>query len=299
MYIRTPEMWGLADLPSAKPTAKSYRPPLTNGGEFIREEDADKVLTILSGPSPYQDYILPVMAVRATSQRPRNFLRIVSSPEEVPEHLRRRFVTINNKIVGGTIDRPAGTIYLLAPPGRRNDTRLEFALHEAVHLFAHPFMSLVDERTFRSSYGRGCTTETDVGTFQRKYCLGFGEGATQVITEQIMKAQGITKYKEDRPYKEFTPPVLELIRIFSIDRFARAYFWGAVNEFTQAMESRWGNAWRNVANFTSARDTKKALAWITRLELTRKLQEQGAEIRRRKLKGKGDFPTLSRSKKYA
>lgn len=289
MYIRIPETLGLDDVPMAKPAAKPYRPPITKGGQYIREEDAGKLLTILAGPSPYREYIRRVMTSKAASALPKRFLRIVSSPKEVPdERLRKRFVTVDNKIVGGTIDRRTGTIYMIPAPGRRSDTRLEFALHEAVHLFAYPFIALVDDKTFQSSYGRGCTTETDVGTFQRKYCFGFGEGATQVITEQIMETQGISK-SDEKPYEEFTPPVLELIKIFTLDRFARAYFWGAINEFTQAMEFRWGNEWRNVAHFTSAGKTKSTLEWINKLEL--------AYIKRRG--PKGDFPMPSPYARYA
>lgn len=289
MYIRSPSTHGLAEVLSAKSPAQSYKPPITKGGQYIREEDAGKLLTIIAGPSPYQEYIRRVMTSKAASTLPKRFLRIVSSPKEVPdEQLRKRFVTVDNKIVGGTIDRRTGTIYMIPAPGRRSDTRLEFALHEAVHLFAHPFTDLVDDKTFQSSYGRGCTTETDVGTFQRKFCSGFGEGGTQVITEQIMGAQGISKSGE-KPYEEFMPPVLELIKIFSLDRIARAYFWGAVNEFTQAMEFRWGNEWRNVAYFTRARKTKLALEWIDKLEL--------AYIKRRS--PKGDFPTPSPYARYA
>jgi len=289
MYIRTLAALELSDLPSPKPTGKPYRPPFASGGEFIREQDAGKLLTILSGPSPYQHYIQAVTASKAASVLPKNFLRIVSSPKEVPEHLRGRFVTANGKIVGGTIDRRTGTIYMIPAPGRRIDTRLEFALHEAVHLFGHPLINLVHEETFQKSYGKSCRVgEADVGTFQRKYCRGFGEGATQVITEHVMEAQGISKHSE-RPYAEFTPPVLELIRIFSLDRFARAYFWGAVKEFTQAMELRWGNAWRNVANFTSAGKKELALKEINKLEI--------AYIRRRG--PKGDFPTPSAFRRYA
>lgn len=289
MYIGIPEGLRLADPPATKPTVKPYKAPITNGGEFIRESDSDKVLNILLGPSPYHDYIQAVLTAQGAPKLPRKFLRIVSSPDEVPEHLRGRFVAVDNKIVGGTIDRGTGTIYLLPAPGRRDDTRLEFALHEAVHLFANPFMSLVDESTFQTRYGRSCTPGTDVGSFQRKYCFGLGEGATQVITEQIMEAQGISKYSSDRPYKEFTPPVLELIKIFSLDRFARAYFWGAVKEFTEAMELRWGNAWRSVANFTTAGNPKRTLAYIHELEL--------AYIKRRG--PKGDFPTPSPTVRYA
>jgi hypothetical protein len=289
MYIRTPEAGSLDAPPSSKPTVNPYKSPFSTGGQYVGENDAQKLLTVLAGRSRYQDYIRQVMASKAASTLPKNFLRIVSSPKEVPEHLRGRFVKVNNKIVGGTIDRRTGTIYLLEIPGVRGYTRLELTLHEAVHLFAHPFMTLVDDRTFQGSYSAPCRAgETDVGTFQRKYCMGFGEGATQVITEQIMEDQRISEMSE-RPYHEFTPPVLELIRIFSLDRFARAYFWGAVKEFTEAMESRWGNAWKNVANITSGRNTKLALSQIKELEI--------AHFRRRG--PKGDFPILSTYKRYA
>jgi len=287
MYIRTASACGLGEPPSVCPTGKNAH--FSTGGEYIRENDAAKLLALLSGPSCYQKYIQPLLKSQAVSALPARFLRIVSSPKEVPEYLRGRFVTIKNKIVGGTIDRPAGMIYMVPAPGRRVDTRLEFALHEAVHLFAHPFMNLVDEKTFQKNYGRSCTTEPSVGTFQRKYCFGLGEGATQAITEQIMNAQSISKYCHERPYDEFTPPVFELIRIFSLDKFARAYFWGAINEFTQAMEFRWGNSWRNVANFTAAGKTKLALDEINKLEI--------AYIKRRG--PKGDFPIPSSYRSYA
>jgi hypothetical protein len=287
MYLRTASAWGLGEPPSACPTGRSRH--FSTGGEYIREDDAAKLLAVLSGPSCYQKYIQPLLKSQAASALPARFLRIVSSPKEVPEYLRGRFVKVGDKIVGGTIDRRTGTIYMIPAPGRQIDNRLEFALHEAVHLFAHPFLALVDEKTFQKNYGRSCTPEPSVGTFQRKYCFGLGEGATQAITEQIMEAQGISKYYHDRPYDDFTPPVFELIRIFSLDKFARAYFWGAINEFTQAMEFRWGTSWRNVANFTAAGKTKLALDEINKLEI--------AYIKRRG--PKGDFPSPSSYRSYA
>jgi hypothetical protein len=257
----------LGQLPSCPPPA-GFKAPFGTGGEYVGEKDAAKLLTILSGPSPYQKYIQQVITSKAASALPKNFLRIISSPKEVPDRrIRERFVAEGNKIVGGTIDRRTGTIYLLEVPRIRGYTRLEFALHEAVHLFAHPFITALEDAAFQTSYGRGCTTETDIGSFQKKYCFGIGEGATQAITEQIMECQGISKFYAERPYDDFTPPVYEIIRIFSVDRFARAYFWGEIREFTNAMEFRWGNAWRNVANFTSTRHKDLALEEIKKLEL--------------------------------
>jgi len=284
MYIQVSEGNRLAE----PPAEKSYRPPISDGGRFITEDEADKILTILEGPSRYHDYLAPVLK-EAKSKLPRRFLRIVTSAEEVPAHLRNRFVKIGDKVVGGTIDRPNGTAYLLAPPGRTSDTRLEFALHEAVHLLAHPGMNLVDEDTFKNRYGNSCIHLNDVGSFQRKYCLGFGEGATQAITEQIMTDQGINWTEGDRPYKEFTPVAAKLISIFSKDRFARAYFWGEIKEFTSAMEFRWGANWLSVARFAALGETKRTLNYIDQLEL--------AWIKRRS--PKGDYPTRRSTSAYA
>src|SRR5215470_12197627 len=100
MYIRTPMSSWLGQLPSCQPVA-GYKAPFSTGGEYVGENDSAKLLTILSGPSPYQKYIQQVMNSKAASALPKNFIRIVSSPNEVPDRrVRERFVTHDNKIVG-------------------------------------------------------------------------------------------------------------------------------------------------------------------------------------------------------
>ncbi len=286
MYIRTQDAGDFAG-PFLGEPPKPYQAPITNGGQFIREDDADKVLTIISGPSPYQNYIAGWAA-----KLPRQFLRIVSSIGEIPKHLRDRFGSDGDKVVGGTIDRATGTIYMLPAPGRRSDTRLEFALHEAVHLLAHPFTSLVDENTFQKNYGRPCLRNTSVGTFQRKFCRGFGEGMTQLITEQIMSRQGISQTKDQRPYKEFIPLVIKLMEIFSPEAFARAYFLGDVNALVQPMKFRWGTAWETIPAI-AAHQPDMALAEV------KKLEDAFEERIKKSMGPKGDFPSPSQLKKYA
>jgi hypothetical protein len=293
MYIRTASAWGLGQPTLTCPRGKNAH--FSTGGEYIRENDAAKLLALLSGPSCYQKYVQPVLKSKAASMLPRNFLRIVSSPSEVPKHLRGRFIKDGDKIVGGTIDRRTGTIYMIPAPGRQIDTRLEFALHEAVHLFAHPFLAIVDRKTFQNNYGTALFNIEDVGTFQRKYGFGLGEGATQVIAEQIMEAQGITNYREN-PYAEYTPVVRKLISIFPLDTFARAYFWGQINEFTQAMDFHWGkDTWATkVAYLTNLKKTKEAVAEIDSLEQAYKKRFEDM-IRSGP---KGDFPTPSAFRSY-
>lgn len=266
MYIRTPESGSLAAPPATKPNVKSNSAPIAYGDQYITKSDASKVLDIIAG-RPYQAYIHPVMATQVSPKLPKNFLRIVDSINEVPAHLRGRFLKVDNRMIGGTIDRPNGMIYMLPAPGQQGAARLEFVLHELVHLFAHPFMSVMDDEIFKSKFGTSCIQQLpDVGSFQRKFCFGLGEGATQVITEEFMEAQKIRRSTE-KIYKVFVPPVRKLISIFTMERFARAYFWGALKELTDAMEQRWGfGEWRTVSKFIDDREPDKALDYIKGLE---------------------------------
>ena len=282
MYIRTQD-W-LDSVGALLGDPKNFTAPIKNGGQFIREDDSDKVLTIVTGPSRYQKYIQPAMAAQG-SKLPKQLLRIISSVSEAPKHLRGRFESDQGKAVGGTIDRATGTIYMLPPPGRRSDTRLEFALHEAVHLFAHPFMNIVDEKTFQTNYGRSCIKDTSVGTFQRKFCSGIGEGVTQLFTEHIMEDEDISETKSERPYKEFVPIARELIRIFSPESIARAYFLGEVKALADRMRFRWGEAWVSIPTLATP-NPQLALSEIKKLELAF-------------FKNTRDLPDVSQLKKYA
>jgi hypothetical protein len=256
-----------------------YTPPISKGGQAVDDADGPHLLTILDGPSPWQAYLTKAMASRTTTV-PKGFFRVVTSVRsQVPRHLQRLFTRGAGGFVGGTIDRWTRTIYVVPAPGLRMHTRLEYALHEAVHLFADPHAPT------QAQCPGPC-----VGTFQRTYGTGFGEGLTQVITEDVMDAQSISRYYRDRPYSDYTAPVRELIRIFGRDLLARAYFFGDVAAFTAAMDARWGRMWRVVAALTSARKPKQALDEIKKLE---------AGLRVRKHGPKGDFPTLARTRSYA
>jgi hypothetical protein len=281
MYIAAVPSSGVGAWLGQPTKSKPYKPPFSGGGEAVGEQHAQALLTVLGGPSPYQDYILPVMATQGSAV-PTSFLRVVTSVRtQVPEHLRGLFQSSGGGLVGGTVDRWTRTVYVIQAPGLRNATRLEYALHECVHLLAHPVVP-----------AQGSCPRICVGTFQRTYGTGFGEGGTQAITEAIMGAQGISVYYRDRPYEVFTPPVRELIKIFTVDLFARAYFWGAVAAFTQAMEARWGRGWMQVAGYTTTRQPKKALEEIKKLE--------AAHHQRRWQRGPaGDFPTPARTRRMA
>ena len=263
----------------------SYRPPIDKGGLPVDGSHGQHLLTILAGPSRWQAHLTKAMANRATTV-PRNFFRVVTSVRnQVPRHLQHLFrPRSDGSMVAGTIDRWTRTIYMVPAPGLRQETRLEYALHEAVHLFAAP----------HAPTAATCPAPC-IGPFQRRYGDGFGEGLTQVITEDIMEAQGISRYYRDRPYDVYTAPVREVVRIFGVDLIARAYFFGDVASLTTAIQARWGTGWQNVAGRTTMKDPKGALAEIERLEAAhdarmRQMIQQGP---------RGDFPMPSRSRMFA
>jgi outer membrane protein OmpA-like peptidoglycan-associated protein len=271
--------------------ALGYQPPINKGGQPISESDGPHLLTILAGPSRWQAHLAKAMSNRSTTV-PRKFFRIVTSvSNQVPKHLQHLFAPRSGgTMVAGTIDRWTRTIYMVEAPGLRQETRLEYALHEAVHLFAAPHAP--DAAT--------CPAPC-IGAFERRYGEGFGEGLTQVITEDIMAKQGISRYYRDRPYDVFTAPVREVVRIFGVDLVGNAYFFGAVAPLTAAMEARWGRGWQQVAGRTTMKDPKAALAEIKRLEDAYaerlRLQER---LRQMIQQGpRGDFPTPSRTHMFA
>jgi len=76
-----------------QPASKRYRPPYDKGGIPIGEGDAQNILTILAGPSPYQAYIAHNMATKGAAP-PKKFLRIVTNVgTQVPKPLQHLFTS--------------------------------------------------------------------------------------------------------------------------------------------------------------------------------------------------------------
>lgn len=256
-----------------------------NGGLPVNEGDAPHLLTILAGRSSYQTYLTKAMANRATTV-PKRFLRIVTSVSHVPKHLQHVFTSGGGRMTGGTIDRWTRTIFMVELPGLPDHTRLEYALHECVHLFADP----------HAPTPQTCP-QPCIGAFQHEFGHGFGEGLTQVITEDIMDKQGISLIRDDRPHKDFVAIMRAVIPHFGLDAMARAYFFGAVKPLRTAMEARWGaNNVLALTQHTSAGFTKRVLDWIPVLEAAHNQRMKAEEARRKQLEEiirtspRGDFP---------
>jgi hypothetical protein len=261
------------------------------GGLPVGEGDAQHLLTILAGPSSYQSYLARAMANRGTTV-PKRFFRVVTSVSgQVPRRLQHLFTSDGGRMTGGTIDRWTRTIYVVQAPGLRERTRLEYAIHECVHLFAHP----------HAPTHRECPHPC-IGTFQDMFGKGFGEGLTQVITEDIMEAQTISRYDHDRPYKDFVKVMREVIKAFGRDAMARAYFFGEVQSLRASMDARWGTNWHAVAGATTVGHTERALKQIQELEAAHRKREEAYRKWMEDLlrnSPRGGFPTPIRERSMA
>ena len=235
-----------------QPASKPYKPPYDKGGIPIGEGDAQ------AADHPGRTFSvsglhLQAMAIQGATP-PRNFFRIVTNVRsQVPAPLQHLFKASGGKMVAGTIDRWTRMIYMIEAPGLRNRTRLEYALHEGVHLFADPVVPA-------GSCPRVC-----VGTFQRTYGTASAKAARRRSPKRSWASKESRRYYRDRPYEEFTKPVRKLIEKFSVDSSL-----APISRSDPGVHGGDGIALGArvdaVAGYTTRGSHKKALAEIEKLE---------------------------------
>jgi hypothetical protein len=204
------------------PSTMVYVRPFDSAERDITESDAGHILTILGGPSPWQQYLQPNLAAYRKTL-PAKPLRICDASE---------FVRGYSRIFGesppvnaqGFVDRRNGIMVLKEfPSGNRGKTKVGLALHEAVHLFSHP--------PGKSNQLRA----TSYGMLDR----GLIEGITQVVTEDILAQQGISPLRERwQVYESLTPIARRFMNSFS-PMVAEAYFNGRLRPLINAIQGRW------------------------------------------------------------
>lgn len=242
MFVRTLE--GIE-----QSAAATYTPPFSSAQRHITEKDAPQIFQILGGPSPWQQYLrrnLDAHFKDLPRQRP---IRIVI---DLDRPYRAVFGVPPPADARGFVDRRNAIIYLEEFPARNPGKSLAgLALHEAVHLFAHP--------PGKSNQLRSTA-----------YALGTGllEGLTQVITEDIQAAQGIQPLPDRwQAYKEYTPVARRFIQIFKPALIGDAYFGGKVSRLLQVISRRWTfDGFQRVRRLTDQKKTQEACRLIDSLE---------------------------------
>lgn len=238
----------LGQCPSRSPSG------ITSAEHQFTEQDAAKLFQILGGPSPWQGYL--AANLRASyHQLPGQPIKILPSISQKHQHV---FGQPLPPDVQGFVDRRNALIYLAEfPKGRRFQSMVGLALHEAVHLFSHPPGK--SNRLRATVYGF-------LGT-------GLLEGLTQVVTEDIQTCQGIRPMRSSwQAFEHFTPVARRFVEIFSRPIVGDAFFNGRISPLHAAIRERWteGNyvRVRNLTDQDNAQASQAALSLIASLELS-------------------------------
>jgi hypothetical protein len=233
-----------------------------SGEERIREEDFESVLTVLAGPSPWQQYIRANL--RITRQHlPRRPFRVVKYAE-LAETMRALGDEQNIGHIPGVTDKRTGTIIMQEWFGvNSNATFLGAALHETVHLVSHP-----------ANQGRAHSTGFSI--------LGEGllEGMVECVTLDILKAQRITLAREKwRGHIQRVPVAVALLRSLSVSLLARVLFGGDFQQFVLTMHhiySRQG--WEEIKQLTTENKPQQAIRRMSELRASQE-QQRATQLR--------------------
>jgi hypothetical protein len=189
----------------------------------ITENDGAFILTILGGPSPWQQFLQRNL----TSHR----RTLPSKPIRICDE--REFADSYRKVHGepapanaqGFVNRRSGMMILKEFPQRSiRKSKLGIAVHEAVHLFSHPpGKSNQIRATVYDMLGRGLL-----------------EGLTQVVTEDILSTQCISPMRDDwQAYKKLAPIARKFTQALSPRIVAEAFFLGAINPLHNLIRIKW------------------------------------------------------------
>ncbi len=251
MYLGTRNPFG--QTPDVTSTLQGTLGGARTAEERIREGDFEKVLAVLAGPSPWQQYIRESLRL-ARQNLPSRPFRVLS---------RREFEQIMGPDVDvshtpGVTDKRTGTISMLEYFGGSSQaTYLHAALHEAVHLVSHP-------------PGRGGRLHSTAWT---PFGEGLLEGIVECVTIDILNEQHIALARpEMRGHQQRLPVAIEMLRRLSRPLLARVLFEGDYQQFILLMHHFYSvTGWEEIKSLTTANNPRRA---IQRMNELRAAQEQ-------------------------
>ncbi len=251
MYLGTRNPFG--QTPDVTSTLQGTLGGARTAEERIREGDFEKVLAVLAGPSPWQQYIRESLRL-ARQNLPSRPFRVLSRREF--EQIMGPDVDVSH--IPGMTDKRTGTISMLEYFGGSSQaTYLHAALHEAVHLVSHP-------------PGRGGRLHSTAWT---PFGEGLLEGIVECVTIDILNEQHIALARpEMRGHEQRLPVAIEMLRRLSRPLLARVLFEGDYQQFILLMHHFYSvTGWEEIKSLTTANNPRRA---IQRMNELRAAQEQ-------------------------
>ena len=231
----------------------------TSAEDPVLEPGFNSVLKVLAGPSPWQEYILPNLAI-TKKKLPAKPFSIVKLREYSDLMDKLGLKDIDRNIPGFT-DKQRGTITMVEWGLNTKTTFLSAALHEAVHLVSHP-----------PQQGAAHSTAWDI--------LGQGllEGMVECVTLDILLAQRIALAKASmRGHQQRLKVAVTLLRTLSIPFMARVLFGGQKDPFEPVVRQTYSwNGWEEIKTLTTNNDADRALE---RMKFWRESQQRVHQIR--------------------
>ncbi len=254
MYFRTRN--GLGQTEAALSPLLGALSAARSAEERIYEDDFEKVLAVLTGPSRWQQYIQDNLRV-ARQNLPRRPFRIVNSKE-----FAQTMIALGEQgdlsHIAGVTDKRTGIITMQEFFGLNSHaTYLGAALHEAVHMVSHP-------------PGRGGVSHSTAFGI-----LGPGllEGLVECVTREILNANNIAPAGADkRGHTQRVPVALALLRQLGVPPLAGLLFEGDFRQFLALAHSLFSvTGWQEIGSLTTANNPRRA---IQRMNELRAVQEQ-------------------------
>ncbi len=209
----------------------------SSGSDPVHKSDFSDVLDVLTGPSPWKEYIVPNLKTAKASKRSFDVLEPSKFQTETGEDAHTPGVT--HKIDGSIV---------MQEWGRKETSYLSAVLHECVHWVSAPAQQGAEHSTAWDAMG-----------------MGILEGLVECITEDILTAQKISlpSNTNQRGHQKRVPIVRELLKTTSVPFFARPLFRGELTQFCLVMEFTYSPiGFKHIKNFAGANATDMALKAI-------------------------------------
>ena len=254
MYLRTFD--SIPQLAGAYSALAGQLSEARSAEQRIRDDEFEKVLTVLVGASPWQSFLRPNLDV-ARRNLPRRAFRVVDR-KEFERTMRELGEGGDVGHIPGVTDKRNGVITMQEFFGVNSQaTYLGAALHEAVHLVSH-----APGRSGR----RHSTAWGIVGE-------GLLEGIVECVTIDVLNAQQITLARPTmRGHVQRVPVAVALMRRFGLPLIGRLLFGGEFRPFLQLMNDTYtARGWQEIQTLTNANRPEQA---IQRINQARAAQTQ-------------------------
>jgi hypothetical protein len=220
----------------------------------VHQDNFKDVLAVLAGRSRWREYITPNLE-EALANIPGNAFQIVGS-KQFTAVMERVDESDDLESTPGVTLKDEGVIYLQEWFGINSQaTFLGAALHETVHLVSH-------------HAGRGPKKHSTAWNY-----LGQGllEGLVEVVTEDILQAQGITLARPKwRGHTDRVTVMRQLLEVesvpfFSVPFFAKILFGGHFQHLVEMIDAYTADGWAKIKQLTTANHPQAALRKIAEM----------------------------------